>query len=269
MPNIDSIQPVYYDSLDPYNVHFDNLPLRNIVERQEAINRTVEAQWQYFMGASGTSGSLTNRLNQSLNDDGTLSVGAIDLAMHNIANHTDGAYDYGTSIISYVRMTTNERAKLSLIGDESNNITINVETPSVIVPFESGAITFVQSDAITWAVTSSNEISANLTFAVAALHRHYCDQTPVHTTPMDPDYQNYSVYYGATEFVDGSLSVYINGIRISSDSSAYIYVPDTSTEGGDWIFTYFTPSPTTGAFVLNRAIATTDVIKIDYNLSID
>ena len=44
MPNIDVIVPVYYNTLDPYYVYYDNLPLRNLVIRDELMNSAIESQ---------------------------------------------------------------------------------------------------------------------------------------------------------------------------------------------------------------------------------
>lgn len=271
MPNIDSIQPVYYDSLYPYYVYYDNLPLKNIVARQELINSAVENQRQVLTDAIGNQGTLSNRLNRSLEEDGSLKQSAVDDAWHNIAYHTDGYYDDGISVIEYVRMTGSERAKLSLVADDATSLAIQVQTPSTIVLFENETIELIASDSITWDVTAPNQIQANVTFASTSLHNHYYDQVPVHDNILSPDYQTYKVNALASAYKEGSLRVFINGIRLSADTTDepyYVYIPSADGPGETWNLMAFTPDAENGTFTLNRAITASDVIRIDYDIQL-
>ena len=265
MPNIDSIQPVYYQALDPYYVYYDNLPLRNIIARQELINSAVDLQRSVLVEAIGTSGTLSNRLAKSINDDGTLITSAIDDAQHNIAQHTDGVYDDGVSIISYVRMKNDERAKLSLIADMATSLALQVNTISNAILFEDETIELVSSDTITWDVEAPNQLTAHLTFPISAIHNHYYDQTPVDYDVI-PDYQTYKVNSLATPYIEGSLRVYINGVRLSESTS--VYVPAADGPESNWTLTSFTSVYSSGTFVLSRSITALDVLRIDYDLEL-
>lgn len=271
MANIDSIQPVYYDAEYPYYVYYDNLPLRNIVTRQELINSAVENQRKILTDAIGTQGTLSNRLNRSLDADGALKTTAVDDSWHNIAYHTDGSYDDGVSIINYVRMKNEERAKLSLIADAATSLALQVETPSTIVLFEDETVELIASSTIAWSVVAPNQIKADLTFATTSIHNHYYDLVPVHYNTVTPDYQTYKVNSLASPYKDGSLRVYINGIRLTADTTAaphYVYVPSASGPSEDWTLMTFTPDSTNGLFTLNRAITVSDVIRIDFDIQL-
>lgn len=271
MPNIDSIVPVYYSELDPYYVYYDNLPLRNIVLRQELINSAVETQKQIIAESKGTQGTLANRLAQSIEDDGSLKSSAIDDAWHNIAYHTDGTYDDGISIIQYVRMRNEERAKLEFIADAATSLALQVETPSTIILFEDETVELLGSSSVTWSTLAPNQIQANLTFPLSAIRQHYYDQVPVFYDLITPDYQTYKVNSIASPYVEGSLKVFINGIRLSADTTDppySVYVPSADGPEGTWYLMSFTPDYANGTFVLSRSITASDVIRIDYDIEL-
>lgn len=267
MPNIDAIQPVYYDASYPYYVYYDNLPLRNIVTRQELINSAVDRQWDILNESIGSAGTLANRLAASLNPDGSLKTEAIDDTMHSIAYHTDGSYDDGVSVINYVRMQSGERAKLSLVADSATSLALQVNTPSSIVLFEDETVELISSSTVTWGVVAPNQIAAHLTFASDSLHNHLYDQTPVHDNLIEPDYQTYKINSLATPFISGSLRVYINGMRLSE--TGYVYAPSASGPTEDWTLLSYTPDAENGMFTLSTNITSIDVIRIDYDTQID
>jgi Holliday junction resolvasome RuvABC DNA-binding subunit len=129
---------------------YDNLPLRNIYIRQELINDAVNINSDILRQAVGTQGTVSNRLAQSINDDGTLKASAIDGAKHNIAQHKDGqatvssaelaaltALGYSVSNpVPFVRMTLAERDKLSLMASEATAFKLQLDTPSNVVLFD-------------------------------------------------------------------------------------------------------------------------------------
>lgn len=271
MPNIESIQPVYYDTLMPYYIYYDNLPLRNIVTRQQLINSSVESQRRILTEAIGNQGTLSNRLNRSLEEDGSLKTSAVDDAWHNIAYHSDGLYDDGVSVINYVRMMQDERAKLSLIADAATSLSLEVHTISTIIPFIDEMVELLPSSTVTWTVVPPNQLKAELTFATTSLHNHYYDQKPEHYDIITPDYQNYKVNSMVTPYTEDSLRVYINGIRLTADTTAspyYVYVPSADGPSEDWNLMTFTPDPENGLFTLSRSIAVNDVIRIDYDIQL-
>lgn len=268
MPQIDLITPVKYDSGWPYDSAYDNLPITQILARIDLVNLAVDQNEEILRNAQGTAGTLSNRLNQSIAEDGNLLDTAVDQALHNIGAHTDGSYE-GTD---YVRMTLSERDKLDLIADNASALRIQFDTISTIstvestVLFENETLEIQNSDTIKWLISAPNVVKANLAFPVTAAHEHYYDLIPVHTNLMTPDYTSYKVNSSATEYIDGSLRVHINGIRISEATDTYVYNADDGPSG-TWDITNFTSDSENGLFTLNRAIDPSDVITIDFDRS--
>jgi len=263
-----------YEPDQPYHWEFDNLPLEALKLRDEAINGQLEYVAGIVRDSNGTQGTLSNRLAQSLEDDGSLKDEAIDEAEHNIAEHTDGTrtldseeleeieslgYDV-TNPVPFVRMLEAERDKLALITNEATDVTIHVETPSNVVIFDDGSVVLVSSPTVTWEVASGNNVKANLAFPVEAAHRHYYDLEPITS-----DYQNYEVTSVATPFVEGSLRVYVNGIKLSS--SAEIYVPGNLVTD-TWTLNSFTPDHEAGTFELSNVLTEDDIIRIDFDITL-
>lgn len=263
MPRIELIPEVYYNPLDPYHHYYDNKPLVNIIERQGLINTAVDLNTEDLKNAAGNQGTLANRLNQSIDEDGSIKLAAIDELLHNIGAHTDGSYDDGDGLISYVRMKNEERDKLELIDDEANNFAIEVETPSVTQIFDNGVLTLAESDTVVFEILGGNIVKAHSAFPAAAAHQHYYDITPVHANISSPDYTNYKVTSMSTPYMANSLRVYINGVKLSTSTS--IYVPSPAL-GDNWYLTTYTADEANGTFELSRAIDITDVIRIDFDI---
>ena len=277
MPEIEKITNVLYEGNQPYHVHYDNLPLKNILTRIDLVNAQVDINSDILRGCSGSVGSLSNRLDVSINEDGTLKSNEVDDALHNIAYHQDGeksvtteeinyfdtlGYEV-TSPISFVRMIKEERNKLALIESESNKLYLTVEDSLTEsdVSLLSGEIELRPTDSIIFEVEAPNIVKIHSAFPADAAHRHHYNLSPAHTIPGSPDYQNYKTTSLNTEFLEGSLRVYINGIRIGSQS---IKVPDHN--GLNWTSTYISSqSSSGGTFSLNRALSSNDVIKIDFD----
>jgi len=259
VPRIELIDVPLYDPLDPYHFEFDNLPLESLILRQELINDAVENNRKIMNDAIGTAGTVANRLNQSIEDNGDLKTSAIDDALHSIEYHTDSD--------DYVRMTSTERAKLALIDDESNLLTLRVELNESIssddIVIDTGEVVLTDTATVSWEVTAPNKLKANLTFPAEAAHKHYYDLNPIHSNTTSPDYTNYKVTTSSTAFTEGSLRVYINGTRLSQYQS--VYVPDAITDSQSLI--KFTPNHSSGTFALSAAITEDDVIRIDFDTS--
>lgn len=255
MPQIDLITPVYYNPNDPYHYLYDNLPLKNIITRQILINLSVDNVIEQMADAVGTQNTVANRLNQSINADGSLKTASIDAAMHTMDDHTD--------TVNYVRMSKEQSDKLDLVADSATNFGVDVQLDSIgnnVVSFTAGKLKFVPSDSVTFSIASPNMLSMNLAFPATAAHQHYYDQTPVSENSLTPDYIHYKVNSMATPFIDGSLRVYINGIRLSSTDS--VYVPG---DNNVWTLFKFTPDYANGRFYLSAPAPNDDVIKIDYD----
>ena len=142
MPRIELIDVPLYNPTDPYHFEIDNIPLKNLIQRQELINLSLDNVLKELRDAIGTQGSVANRLNQSLEQDGSLKTSAIDDAEHSIESHEDTD--------DYVRMLRTESDKLTLMADEATDLTLEFENdPDPDVDFASGEVRFRNSDTIT------------------------------------------------------------------------------------------------------------------------
>jgi hypothetical protein len=260
MPQISLIEPVYYSPDDPYYYLYDNLPLRNIIARQGLINLALDNVIAQMTDAVGTQNTVANRLNQSINPDGSLITASIDAAMHTMDDHTDTD--------TYVRMLATQSNKLDLIAAGATNFGVNVQiddqSPPTLVNFDSGALELDWSESITFSVSSPNKLQMHMTFPVAAAHQHYYDQTPVPVNSVTPDYIHYKVNSIASPIMTGSLRVYVNGIRLSA--SALIYAPGGMVNDA-WTHLQYTPDESDGLFALSSSLSSNDVIRIDYDTS--
>ena len=258
MPRIELIPEVYYQPNDPYHWEVDNLPLKNIIRRQNLINLALDNVIVQMTDAIGTQGSVANRLNQSIDADGNLKTTAIDEAMHSIEAHVDTD--------DFVRMTTEQSAKLDGISDDATNLSLLINSDgSNFVTFDDGIVKFEPSSTITPEVEQPNVIKFHLSFPVESAHRHYYGLTPVPQDLITPDYLNYKVTSVATPYVEGSLRVYINGMRIFEDCE--VYVPGVLITD-PWTLISFTSDYANGLFALSSAISDDDNIRIDFEISL-
>lgn len=281
MPDISLIPEVRYDPLQPYQWIYDNLPLENILLRQELINTAVDINTNILVNSIGTSGTLSNRLNQSLEDNGYLKISAIDIADHNIAFHSDGFRTLTPSdislidplnvyqlsnIVPFVRMLGAERDKLLLVSDEATSLRLQLYTDiSNTVLFDDEIVELVDTDTITWEIEEPNKIKARMAFPSSAAHSHNYNLTPVHANMVTPDYINYRTTSVSTAFVEDSLRVYVNGVRLNEDD--LVYVPSAAASP-TFSQLRFTGNNSAGTFALSSAITAADVIKIDFDISL-
>jgi hypothetical protein len=257
MPRIELIDPVYYAPSDPYHWEIDNVPLKNIIQRQNLINFALDNALEQMRDAIGTQGSVANRLNQSLNANGSLKTSAVDEALHSIEEHEDTD--------DFVRMTKLQSDKLDLIASEATNLEIGVSSDgSAFLTFDGGVLKLMPSDTVTPRIDAPNELRFDLAFPAAAAHRHFYGLTPVHVVPLDPDYINYKVTSVSTPYIDESLRIYINGVRIFEEDD--VYVPGNLVDD-PWTLLSFTSDATGGTFALSTAISDNDIIKIDFDIS--
>jgi len=266
MPNLQPVRE--YQPLDPYHHVVDNGPIQDIKLNLELISTVLDTATSSLADAIGTQPSLAARLDQSLNPDGTLKTTAVDNAQHSIEQHTDTA--------TYVRMLKSERDKLTGVASGATNLSVTIDSEAV--EFDSGTVTFQDSDSVEWRVEIDG-VYADVTFPLTSRHRHYYDKKPAHQNPTTPDYQNYKTTTIATPYMEGSLRVFVNGVRISkldldagapadnkfprhSGSSttwhSLNYQEDTATSG----------IVTTGKFALSVPILSTDRITIDFDQSL-
>lgn len=264
MPNLDLIPVPSYGPLTPYHHLADQAPIDALITRIDLVNSAVDIDTNVLSDAGGTAGSLANRLAQSLNDDGSLRTVAIDNALHSIAEHMDAG--------GYVRMTNAERAKLSLIADEATNFGLTFNTISgVIGCFNQGCLNFEPSDTITWRY-ANGAIYADNAFPGAVRHVHYYNNAPVPVNLLSPDYINYKTTSIATPYQEGSLRVFLNGVRLTPNTTVnvpifngtsyvptpYSYSEDESSVAHGMIMS--------GLFSLSSAINANIVISIDFDV---
>lgn len=264
MPSLIPIRQ--YQADDAYNHVIDNQPIQDIERNLDLINAVVEQNSQAILDAIGTEGTIANRLAVSINDDGTLKTTAVDDALHSIEEHEDTD--------DYVRMTSTERDKLSGIASGATDFSLEVDGTS----YDSGELSLQDSDSITW----RNEIDgvyADVNFPLTSRHRHYYDKKPVHVDLITPDYQNYYTTSVPTAYVENSLRVYINGVRISKLDSDPSPPPDVSFprllagEVSEWVEIYYEEDTgsesggiiTSGKFTLSVAIDEDDRIMVDFD----
>jgi hypothetical protein len=258
MPRIELIPEVLYGPLDPIHWEIDNLPLKAILRRQNLINLALDNVIEQMRDAIGTQGSLANRLNQSINADGSLKTEAIDEAQHSIEEHTDSDL--------YVRMTREESEKLATISDEATDIRFQIYTDETsFVEFDEGILNIQPSTTITPSFESPNIVKFNMAFPTEAAHQHFYNLVPVAENLITPDYMNYLVTSIATPFIEDSLRVYVNGVRIYSDVE--VYVPGAMVDDA-WTLLSFTPDHINGSFELSSALSSEDVIRIDFDTAL-
>jgi hypothetical protein len=256
VPRIELIEPVFYDANDPIFWEVDNLPLKNILRRQDLINLALDDVIEQIRDAVGTQGTVSNRLNQSINPDGSLKTSSVDAAMHSIEAHEDTD--------DYVRMTSEQSVKLDLIADQATNNILRIFIDNLTsYDFDDGVVEIHPSSSITPIVEGPNLVRFEMAFPTSAAHRHYYGLNPVPVDQITPDYQSYQVNTLATPFVEGSLRVCVNGVRIFDDEE--VYVPGALVSD-PWTLMSFTPHFDTGLFELSTAITASDVIRIDFDL---
>lgn len=279
MPDLSQLPVPQYSADQPYHWEYDNLPLKTLADRDLLINHEVDVHATILRETAGTQGTLANRLNQSIDEDGNLIQSAVDQANHNIAEHSDGTKvvsspelsDYValgfpslTNPVSFVRMLSSERDKLAQIANESTNLMMSFETISNIVLFEEGTVEFAPSESITWEVEAPNKVKAVLSVSTEFAHRHYYDLTPIMipTNDLTPVlYKLFKVTSIATPYIEDSLRVYINGIRLNRNQSVYYPSNPIST----WRLNSFTADFANGLFTLSNPITDLDIIQIDFD----
>lgn len=263
MPSIDLIPVRQYQPGDPYHHVADNGPILDLQEQISAVNAQVDLNQLAISDAIGTQGTLANRLSRSINNDGSLKTQAINDAAHDISEHVDGG--------GYVRMTDAERAKLDGVASGATDLTVEVEGISSTPLFDTGVVSFRPSDSVTWRVTGT-DVYADVTFPLTARHRHYYDNTPAPVTPVSPDYINYYVTSIATPYKEGSLRVFVNGVRLCRGRA--VPVPRGSGTSTTWFSLYYTEAAatsgevTSGRFSFSTAITSSDVVSTDFDISL-
>jgi hypothetical protein len=292
MPDLTKLPVPQHEANQPYHWTYDNLPLKTLADRDNVINNAVDKYSQILNDAAGTQGNIANRINQSIDEDGNLKSTAIDESLHNIAEHSDGTKNVESSELEYynstlgytevvnpvpfVRMLESERDKLAGIPSNATSVSIEVCTdeactPSNVILFEQGKIQFQPSSFISWEVgVGPNTIKPILNTSLQYAHRHYYDIEPELT---DEATNEYDASGSSTAYIEGSLRVYLNGIRLSSEYE--IFYPKNPSDSS-WSSSsnmikqeknMFTPNHTNGTFTLLNSITEYDVIRVDFDIA--
>jgi hypothetical protein len=195
--------------------------------------------------------------------------------MHNIGKHLDGSHDG----VDYVRMKKSERDKLELVQSEANKLYLMVEDsisdPELVninatgnYTLETGVVKLKSSDTIFFdfeAPTTeqigqniAGTIKAHCLFPPVTAHRHYYGVSPV----MENIYKEFKTTILNSKFIEGSLRVYVNGIRLNSESS--ISVPNFDNSA---LYDLYVESEdaSSGTFALSNSITSSDNIFIDFD----
>jgi hypothetical protein len=163
-------------------------------------------------------------------------------------------------------MTAAQSAKIDLIDDQATSIYFKINPGDDEIEFLHGAVQLVPSNTVTFSVDVDQQLSFETAFPVEAAHQHFYEATPVPTDLVTPDYINYLVDPYGTAFIEGSLRVYVNGVRINQTTA--VYVPGYLISDS-WTLLSYTATPTSGSFVLSAAISEDDVVVIDYDISLE
>jgi hypothetical protein len=261
MPNINTLAEVLAQPEWPYHYHYDNLPLRQILLRQDMINSAVDANTLILESAKGTAADLTARLNMTQFSDGSLRpdvipVHSIDLVLDTGATSVDTSQPY-------VKMMSIERAKLATISSNATALQISfVSNPldPVDVIFRDQLVKFDNSATISWRLSSDSTHTNNVMYADL--------RTPTPTVPYfnvvpaTLDYKNYSI---GQPIVSNSLRVHVNGIRLSDVPLPVPHITISSCTSSCWTTLSYVSVDTAGTFQLNTPISAAYVIRIDYN----
>jgi hypothetical protein len=275
MPDLNQLPIPEYQGGQPYHFEYDNLPLKTLARRDEIINNAVDSVSKILSDCNGTAGTLSNRLDQSIDDDGSLLTMAVDESFHNIAAHLDGyitvdtiELDYYISLgfpdianpVGFVRMLESERIKLSTISDEATNVTVSIETNSNTTISYSEPFTIAPSSSIQWELVPDTYNTVQAIVAMNNPHLHYYGQLA--TLIIN---QTYSIPM-SQPYISGSLRVYINGVCLNETTEIYYPARD---ENYDliWSLNKFTSNYTNGVFVLQYDVQENDVITVDYDIA--
>jgi hypothetical protein len=284
MPNINSINIPNYLPNQPYFWTYDNLPIEAIKQREDLINSAVENNISDLRSAAGDAGSVGNRLAQSMTPTGHLLEEAVNDVNHRISSHRDDAITIDSAKlaeyqilfptlsnpVAFVKMLDAERGKLSTIAENSNFLQLNIETASNVANLTNTQVLFQNSDTISWKLLGSPSVDdqvylkAELNSSLSNSHKHYYQVVPTNAlvATTSPDYNR--VYTTSMTFMEGSLKVYVNGVRLFSD--AVVFYP-TRSSTPEYKQNLFTPNLNFKGFSLLNAISSDDIIRVDFDVS--
>ena len=281
MSNAELINELFYKPDDPYHYLYDNIPLQVLNDRLEKVDIAADTAVQLVTDAIGSQPDLVSRLDQSQNADGSLISAAIDAALHNIASHSEGSINLGTSALAalntatgliltnpvpFVRFCAAERVKLSSMANNSTALKILLVTAAQTL--DNQTIHLTDSDGITWNLSGGNILTANLGFSITTLHQHVYDEVPA-TTSFSGGLTTFTVA-SPSGYNSGSLRAFVNGIRLPKGSTP-VKVPTWNSSVLSWVYrAYAEVSDTLGTFTISGGtFQSGDVVKVDYDISVD
>lgn len=279
MPDLGALPVPRYQSDQPYHYEYDNVPLKTLEDRDNLINAAVDRHEVIFENCAGTQGTLSSRLNQFVDADGNLIPAAVDESLHSIAEHTDASktvlsgeltayqllgFPSLTNPVSFVRMLEVERLKLANSSDNATNLVIDVDVfPASIIPTVIPSVTpsfttvtfgdvggsmptlrLTESDSILWTYESPNKVRAELKLSTAFAHRHFYNLTPILISGT-----TYKVTTVSTPYIADSLRVFVNGLRLTTSD--------------------YTEQPSLGRFTLTSPLLIGDIMRIDFDQSLN
>lgn len=279
MPDLGALPVPRYQSDQPYHYEYDNVPLKTLEDRDNLINAAVDRHEVIFEDCAGTQGTLANRLNQFVDANGDLKPAAVDESLHSVAEHVDSSktvlsgelsayqllgFPSLTNPVSFVRMLEVERLKLANSADNATNLVIDVDVfPASIIPTLIPSVTpsyttvtfgdiggsmptlrLTESDSILWTYESPNKVRAELKISTAFAHRHFYNLTPILVSGT-----TYKVTTVSTPYIADSLRIHVNGLRLTTAD--------------------YTEQPTLGRFTLTTALIIGDVMRIDFDQSLN
>ena len=214
-----------------------------------------------------------------VDENGDLKPAAVDQSMHSIAEHADSSktvlsgellayqllgFPSLTNPVSFVRMLEVERLKLANSADGTTNLVIDVDVlPASVIPTLIPSVTpsyttvtfgdvggsmpslrLTESDSILWTYESPNKVRAELKVSTAFAHRHFYNLTPILVSGT-----TYKVTTVSTAYVPDSLRIFVNGLRLTTAD--------------------YTEQPSLGRFTLTTALLIGDVMRIDFDQSLN
>lgn len=264
MPAIELVPVPIHTENQPYHHVIDNIPLSSLITRILVVNDQVDINTAILTDACGTAGTLSNRLNQSMDENGNLLATAVDETEHSIEAHTDSD--------DYVRMTAAERSKLAAVESGANNLDLTFycgAAGDTTAEFESGTVVFKPSGTIAFRY-QNGYMYADWTVAAGSQHTHYHNVIARPENVGSPDYINYVTGSPIVGYKAGSLRVYLNGIRLNP--GALTYVPKGMPGTVTWTAYSYTEGTSTGGvvtdgdFALSAAVDSTVKVYIDFDV---
>ena len=260
MPQINKIDVPRHRPQDPYHHTYDNIPADALSRRINLVNNSVDANTSSIVSASGTTGSLNNRISKSLHNNGELKKEAVENTAHSVGSHADDVWDdpadyqiwQASRKAPFVRMTKDESEKLAKIQNEANRLIVLLDTSKdQTQTINSGSLHLGKSGDIEWIVESDGKVNAILRQDVIRRITH-------HVPSLNASKDAFSVDGIVPVDLFAHVKVFVNGTQLFPESP--IPIPTTEQTSGVRLLTY---DRNNGYFTLSNALLSTDVVWIN------